>query len=84
MDQTSNQNEVTLSELAVLMQTTVPRILRLVENSGLPSYRVHTKLRFRLDEVTAWMNRRSLAITPRAPRRRSFGRPYDTAASGRA
>ena len=84
MDQTSSRNEVTLSELAALMQTTVPRILRLVENASLPSYRAHGELRFRLGEITAWMNRRSLAITPREPRRRSFGRSYDTAANHRA
>jgi hypothetical protein len=84
MDQANNQNEVTLSELAALMQTTVPRIIRLVETAGLPSFRAHGELRFRLDEVTAWMNRRSLAITPREPRRRSFGRSCDNGASSRA
>jgi excisionase family DNA binding protein len=72
MGQTTNAIEVTLSELAELMQATAPRILRLVENRGLPTFRKHGQWRFRLDEVSAWMNRQSLAITAREPRRRSF------------
>jgi excisionase family DNA binding protein len=72
MGQTTNAIEVTLSELAELMQATAPRILRLVENQGLPSYRKHGEWRLRLDEVSTWMNRQSLAMTARGRRRRSF------------
>lgn len=72
MGQTTNAIEVTLSELAELMQATEPRILRLVENQGLPTIGKRGEWRFRLDEVSAWMNRQSLAITARERRRRSF------------
>jgi len=73
MEQNNNHiEEVTLSKLAELMQTTVPRIIRLVENRGLPSHRDRGELNFHLDEVTAWMHRQSFAITARDPRRRSW------------
>ena len=73
MEQNNNRiQEVSLSELAELMQTTVPRVIGLVENRGLPTHRDGGELSFRLDEVTAWMHRQSFAITAREPRRRSY------------
>jgi excisionase family DNA binding protein len=72
MGQTAKAIEVTLSELAELMQSTEPRILRLVGNQGLPAFRKHGEWRFRLDEVSGWMNRQSLGSTARERRRRPF------------
>jgi len=71
MREVSSRTEVSLSELAGLMQTTVPRIIRLVEGAGLPAYRVGGEIRFHIDEVTEWMTSRSLAIRAREPRRRA-------------
>jgi phage terminase Nu1 subunit (DNA packaging protein) len=72
MEPIANAREVTLSELADLMQVTEARILRLVERQGLPVSHQNGRPRFHLDEVAAWMKHQSLAIAPRVPRRRSF------------
>ena len=72
MKDISNPNELTLSELAEIMQTTVPRVARLVRTAGLPTSYFRGEMRFNLDAVTEWMNRRSMAIAPREPRRRSY------------
>lgn len=68
----NNPNELTVSEVAEIMQTTAARVARLVQNAGLPGSYYRGELRFRLDEVTQWMNRRSMANGPREPRRRSY------------
>jgi len=68
----SNPNELTVAEIAEIMQTTPPRVIRLVQTAGLPASHYRGEMRFTLDEVTDWMNRRSMAIAPRAPRRRSY------------
>jgi excisionase family DNA binding protein len=72
MKDVNNPNELTVSELAEIMQTTAPRVIRLVQSAGLPASHYRGELRFRLEEVTNWMNRRSMAIAPREPRRRSY------------
>ena len=72
MKDISNPNELTLSELAEIMQTTVPRVARLVRTAGLPVAYYRGEMRFNLQQVTEWMNRRSMAIAPREPRRRSY------------
>jgi phage terminase Nu1 subunit (DNA packaging protein) len=72
MKQTITEMEVSLTELAELMQTTEPRILRLVETQGLPTFRKFSEWRFRLNEVSAWMNRQSFATAARERRPRSF------------
>ena len=68
----ANSKEFTVSEIAEIMQTTAPRVVRLVQTAGLPASHYRGELRFNLEAVTEWMNRRSMAIAPREPRRRSL------------
>lgn len=74
MGQNVNAPEVTLAEMAELMQATEPRILRLVEKQGLPMFRKRGEWRFRLDQVSDWMNRQSMMDNTRERRRRINGR----------
>jgi excisionase family DNA binding protein len=72
MNDNNKPSELTVSEIAEIMQTTAPRVVRLVQTSGLPASYYRGELRFNLESVTDWMNRRSMAIAPREPRRRSL------------
>ena len=74
MGQNVNAPEVTLAEMAELMRATEPRILRLVEKQGLPMFRKRGEWRFRLDQVSDWMNRQSMMDNTRERRRRINGR----------
>lgn len=72
MSTNNDVREVSLAELAELMQAAKPRVLRLVEKHGLPSRRTGGQWRFRLDEVSAWMTQQSWACIIRERRRRSY------------
>jgi excisionase family DNA binding protein len=78
MSSNNDVREVTLAELAELMQAAEARVLRLVEKHGLPSRRKNGKWHFRLDEVSAWMTQQSMACTIRERRRRSYEANHQT------